>query len=56
VKEWSPKHELPDVASYQPYFLGPIITARREGTSSLIDGQQRLTTLMLLCRSSLGDI
>ena len=48
VKEWSPKHELKDVARYQPYFLGPVITARRDGISYLIDGQQRLTTLMLL--------
>jgi hypothetical protein len=48
IKDWSPKHELSDVARYQPYFLGPVITARREGTASLIDGQQRLTTLMLL--------
>ena len=48
VKDWSPKHELPDVERYQPYFLGPVITARRDRISYLIDGQQRLTTLMLL--------
>lgn len=47
-KEWSPQHELPDVARYQPYFLGPIITFERNGMHYLIDGQQRLTTLMLL--------
>src|SRR5262249_50035643 len=48
VKEWSPKHELRDVASYRPYFLGPVIAASRGGVSFLIDGQQRLTSVMLL--------
>ncbi|GAA2583407.1 DUF262 domain-containing protein [Dactylosporangium fulvum] len=48
VKEWSPQHELLDVARYQPYFLGPVITSGRDGVNYLIDGQQRLTTLMLL--------
>ncbi|WP_166385188.1 GmrSD restriction endonuclease domain-containing protein [Catellatospora methionotrophica] len=47
-REWSPKHELPDVASYAPYFLGPVITSSRGGIPYLIDGQQRLTTVMLL--------
>jgi hypothetical protein len=48
AKEWSPKHELKDVANYRPYFLGPVITSSRDGISFLIDGQQRLTTVMLL--------
>ena len=34
------------------YFLGPIVTFRNErGQSEVIDGQQRLTTLMLLLRA-----
>ncbi len=45
---WSPKHELKAVGQYQPYFLGPIITFERGGQRFIIDGQQRLTTLMLL--------
>ncbi len=34
------------------YFLGPIVTFKnRDGKSEVIDGQQRLTTLMLLLRA-----
>ena len=33
------------------YFLGPIVTYKREGKQEIIDGQQRLTTLMLLLRA-----
>jgi Protein of unknown function DUF262/Restriction Enzyme Adenine Methylase Associated len=48
TREWSPQHELKNVAKYQPYFLGPVITSRVDGLDYLIDGQQRLSTLMLL--------
>ncbi len=41
-------HERRDVASYRPYFLGPIVTAQRDGVRYLVDGQQRITTLSLL--------
>lgn len=41
-------HSRQSVAKYRQYFLGPIITSDRDGTSYLIDGQQRLTTLTLL--------
>jgi uncharacterized protein with ParB-like and HNH nuclease domain len=47
-REWSPQHELKSVAKYRPYFLGPVITSRVDGADYLIDGQQRLSTLMLL--------
>lgn len=33
------------------YFLGPIVTFKNEGKQEIIDGQQRLTTLMLLLRA-----
>ena len=46
--EYEKVHERTDVESYRPYFLGPIVTARRSGTKYLVDGQQRLTTLTLL--------
>ena len=46
--EYKAIHERTDVASYRPYFLGPIVTHRRSGTKYLVDGQQRLTTLTLL--------
>lgn len=41
-------HIRQSVAKYRQYFLGPIITSDKDGTSYLIDGQQRLTTLTLL--------
>lgn len=33
------------------YFLGPIVTFRNDNRSEVIDGQQRLTTIMLLLRA-----
>ncbi|MFR8495123.1 MAG: DUF262 domain-containing protein, partial [Parvimonas micra] len=33
------------------YFLGPIVTFKNNRQSEIIDGQQRLTTLMLLLRA-----
>ncbi|MDE0701852.1 MAG: DUF262 domain-containing protein [Acidimicrobiaceae bacterium] len=46
--EFDPDHERRQVASYRPYFLGPIVTAQRDGVRYLVDGQQRITTLSLL--------
>lgn len=46
--EYQESHERHDVASYRPYFLGPIVTAQRDGVRYLVDGQQRITTLSLL--------
>ena len=46
--EYDEAHERHDVASYRPYFLGPIVTAQRGGVRYLVDGQQRITTLSLL--------
>ena len=48
LDEYQPIHDRKDVASYRPYFLGPIVTAQREGVRFLVDGQQRITTLSLL--------
>ena len=47
---WRPDHERNAVAKYPPYFLGSIIAAaaNAEGRRSIIDGQQRLTSLTLL--------
>ncbi len=33
------------------YFLGPIVTFKNNGKQEIIDGQQRLTTIMLLLRA-----
>ncbi len=35
----------------ESYFLGPIVTFKNDGKKEIIDGQQRLTTLMLLLRA-----
>ncbi|MCD7713421.1 MAG: DUF262 domain-containing HNH endonuclease family protein [Prevotella sp.] len=35
----------------EEYFLGPIVTFKNAGKMEVIDGQQRLTTLMLLLRA-----
>jgi len=50
LASWRPEHERNAVARYAPYFLGSIIAAapNAEGRRSIIDGQQRLTSLTLL--------
>lgn len=48
LDEFNPDHKREDVASYRPYFLGPIVTELRDGVRYLVDGQQRITTLSLL--------
>ena len=46
--EYNVEDESDDVDGYKGYFLGPIVVNRTNGSLSLVDGQQRLTTLMLL--------
>lgn len=48
LEDFDPLDEGTRVASYRPYFLGPIVTSAVGGTRFLVDGQQRLTTLTLL--------
>ena len=48
LDEFDESHERQRVAFYKPYFLGPIVTSSMEGIRYLVDGQQRLTTLLLL--------
>lgn len=46
---FDPTHSRTAVASYQPYFLGSIITSvEAGGKKPLVDGQQRLTSTFLL--------
>ena len=45
---YSKNHERRDVADYGRYYLGPIILSEKKGIKSIIDGQQRLTTMNLL--------
>ncbi len=39
---------IDDIPNYKPYFMGPYIVSRHHTMYSLIDGQQRLTSLTLL--------
>lgn len=48
MESYRPGHDQDDVADYKPYFLGPYIVYKKKNLFSLIDGQQRLTSLMLL--------
>lgn len=47
-----PNNNVDDFNSDEEYYLGPIVTFRNDdGKKEIIDGQQRLTTLMLLLRA-----
>ena len=48
LDEFDQAHDREQIASYRPYCLGPIVTAKRGGIRFLVDGQQRVTTLTLL--------
>jgi uncharacterized protein with ParB-like and HNH nuclease domain len=37
-----------EVENYNSYYLGPIVICEKDGAFSIIDGQQRLTSLTLL--------
>ena len=41
-------HERQEVANYNSYYLGPIVLSNKDGKKSVIDGQQRLTSLTIL--------
>jgi len=40
--------ERKDIQNYERYYLGPIVLSQKEGKKSIIDGQQRLTSITLL--------
>jgi hypothetical protein len=46
--QWDQEHDRRQVQSYAPYFLGSIVYYESEGTTFIVDGQQRITTLHLL--------
>ncbi|GAA1832676.1 DUF262 domain-containing protein [Luedemannella flava] len=48
LDRWRSDHEPSEVVNYPPYFLGPIVTHVRQTNALIVDGQQRLTVLMLL--------
>lgn len=48
LSEYEEEHEPQKVQQYSHYFLGPVIISRKNGINSIVDGQQRLTTLTLV--------
>lgn len=49
LKNWKEGDTTENVRSYDPYFMGEIVLATKPGErSSVIDGQQRITTITLL--------
>jgi hypothetical protein len=46
--DYRPGHPPEEVAKYGHYFLGSVIVSRKDNTSFIVDGQQRLTSLTLL--------
>ncbi len=47
LNEYSAKDSRADVAKYNTYYMGPFIVSKKDGKKSIIDGQQRLTSLTL---------
>ena len=48
LENYQPSHLRPDVENYNSYYLGPIVFSAKGNQKSIIDGQQRLTSLTLL--------
>lgn len=50
LKSYNPEHKPSEVANYQSYYLGPIVFSvnPETGKKSIIDGQQRITSITLL--------
>lgn len=48
LNKYDPKHEREEVENYNSYYMGPIVMSSSGGKLSIIDGQQRLTSLTLL--------
>src|SRR5699024_10194062 len=49
LKSYSPEHKRPEVKNYQSYYIGPVVfsTDTETGKMSIIDGQQRITSITL---------
>ncbi len=48
LNEYESQHERTEVENYNSYYLGPFVLSEKKGTRSIIDGQQRLTSLTLI--------
>ena len=47
LKAYNPSDELATVVNYPNYYLGPIVFCERNGKKSIVDGQQRITSITL---------
>lgn len=47
LKSYHQSHRRSDVANYQSYYLGPVVFSIADGKNSIIDGQQRITSITL---------
>jgi hypothetical protein len=47
LDSYDPSHQRQNVADYNSYYLGPFVLSEKSGKRSIIDGQQRLTSLTL---------
>lgn len=45
---WEENHTQQDVANYNKYYMGPIVLYTENSEYSIVDGQQRLTSFILL--------
>lgn len=48
LNEYIPTHKRKQVAEYNTYYMGPFVVSVNDDKRSIIDGQQRLTSLTLL--------
>lgn len=48
LNEYRPEHKRKDIENYNSYYLGPFVVSVKDGQRSIIDGQQRLTSLTLM--------
>ena len=48
LNEYRHEHKRKDIENYNSYYLGPFVVSVKDGQRSIIDGQQRLTSLTLL--------
>lgn len=49
LKSYDREHKPQEVENYQNYYLGPVVfSVNNEGKKSIIDGQQRITSITLL--------
>jgi uncharacterized protein with ParB-like and HNH nuclease domain len=47
LSEYQPNHDRSEVENYNSYYLGSFVLSEKDGSRSIIDGQQRLTSLTL---------